>query len=60
MVEHLLWSVKVGKHTDPGFSYVLQHNINEYNQEHNIHIVKVWERNITGRGVTVAVIDDGK
>ena len=25
----------------------------------DINVVRVWERNITGRGVTAAVVDDG-
>ena len=27
---------------------------------HDINITGVWERNITGKGVTVSVIDDGE
>ena len=26
---------------------------------HDINVTGVWERNITGKGVTVSVIDDG-
>lgn len=34
-----------------------QHN--EKNKGMDINVTGVWERNITGRGVTVVVIDDG-
>ena len=27
---------------------------------HDINVTGVWERNITGKGVTVSVIDDGE
>lgn len=29
-------------------------------EEMDINVTGVWERNITGRGVTVAILDDGK
>lgn len=35
----------------------LQHN--DLNKGMDINVTGVWERNITGRGVTVVVVDDG-
>lgn len=36
---------------------LLQHN--DINKGMDINVTGVWERNITGRGVTVVVVDDG-
>ena len=37
---------------------LLQDNLKEIG--HDINVTGVWEHNITGKGVTVSVIDDGK
>lgn len=36
---------------------VFQHN--DINKGMDINVTCVWERNITGQGVTVVVVDDG-
>lgn len=37
--------------------FLLQHN--RVNEGMDINLTGVWERNITGQGVTVVVVDDG-
>ena len=37
---------------------LFQHNYYEYGMD--INVTDVWTHNVTGRGVTVAVVDDGK
>lgn len=34
--------------------------VNHQEKGHDINVSSVWLRNITGLGVTVAVVDDGK
>lgn len=33
--------------------------VNTKNQDMDVNVTGVWERNVTGQGVTVAVVDDG-
>lgn len=35
------------------------YQINNKNRDMDINVTGVWSRNITGHGVTVAVVDDG-
>lgn len=44
--------------TDPYFK-LQWHLINNKNRDMDINVTGVWSRNITGHGVTVAVVDDG-
>lgn len=44
--------------TDPLFDKQW-HLYNSRQQGHDMNVLPVWERNITGRGVTVAIVDDG-
>ena len=37
---------------------MFQHN--HYEQGMDVNVTEVWNHNVTGRGVTVAVVDDGK
>ena len=37
---------------------LFQHNNYEHGMD--INVTEVWSHNVTGRGVTVAVVDDGK
>ncbi|KAK2185428.1 hypothetical protein NP493_237g03008 [Ridgeia piscesae] len=43
---------------DPSFPQQW-HLVNRYRYGFDINVMKVWERNVTGRGVTAAVVDDG-
>ena len=38
--------------------YVTQ--VNRKNPKNDVNVSDVWARNITGEGVTVAIVDDGK
>ena len=40
------------------YSYLTQHNKNE--PLHDLNVMTVWSYNITGRGATVCVVDDGE
>jgi len=44
--------------TDPLFKDQW-HIFNPKEQGHDMNVLPVWRRNITGRGVTVAIVDDG-
>lgn len=53
------WNVYNPLHfNDPAF-FKLWHLINTINRKRDINVTGVWLHNITGRGVTIAVIDDG-
>lgn len=46
------------KFDDPYFKQQW-HLVNHVHRKMDINVTGVWERNVTGRGITVAVVDDG-
>lgn len=34
--------------------------VNEKRKGHDLNVTGVWEQNITGQGVVVSIVDDGK
>ncbi|KAI9291135.1 subtilisin-like protein [Neoconidiobolus thromboides FSU 785] len=43
---------------DPGFSHQW-HILNKRNKGNDLNLLPVWERGLTGKGITVAFVDDG-